>query len=93
MHLTLGEAQDIFIDAMPGLEIMQATITPATDAEPTYVESWQCSHPSLLVNWFDGPGLPVCVEIETDNPLRDVIYRNIVDAEDIESVVARLTQN
>lgn len=93
MNLTLGEAQDIFIDMVPGLEIGQVACTPATDAEPTYIESWQCTDPNLFVIWYDGPGLPVCIEIETDNPLRDVIYRDIVDAEDIESVVARLTQN
>lgn len=93
MSLTLGEVQDIFIDMMPDLEIRQTTSTPATDAEPTYIESWQCSDPNLFVIWYDGPGLPVCVEIETDSPLRDVIYRDIVDAEDIESVVARLTRN
>ena len=91
--LTLGEAQDIFIDMMPDLEIGQTTCTSATDAEPTYIESWQCSGPNLFVIWYDGPGFPVCVEIETDNPLRDVICRDIVDAEDVEWVVARLTQN
>ena len=93
MNLTLGEAQDIFIDMVPGLEIGQVARTPATDAEPTYIESWQCTDPNLFVIWYDGPGLPVCIEIETDNLLRDVICRDIVDAEDIESVVARLTQN
>lgn len=89
--LTLGEAQDIFIDAMPGLEIEHVHCAMATDAEPTYVEYWQCSESSMSVIWFDGPGYPVMVEIDAD--LTGSFQRDIVDPEDVESVVARLTQN
>lgn len=91
MVLTLGEAQDIFIDMMPDMEILHIACTTATDAEPTYVECWQCSEPSMSVIWYDGPGYPVMVEIEAD--LTGTFQRDIVDFDDIESVVARLTQN
>ena len=89
--LTLGEAQDIFIDAMLGMEVQSVHRTMATDAEPTYVEYWQCAGPDMRVIWYDGPGYPVMVEIDAD--LTGSIQRDIVDPEDVESVVARLTQN
>ena len=91
MILTLGEAQDIFIDAMPGIEVLSIACTPATDAEPTYVEYWQCTDPDMQVIWYDGPGYPVMVEVDSD--LTGSFQCDIVDPEDIESVVARLTQN
>lgn len=91
MVLTLREAQDIFIDAMPGLEIQHVHCTPAIDAEPTYVEYWQCSEPTMSVIWYDGPSYPAMVEIDSD--LTGSFQRDIVGPEDIESVVARLTQN
>lgn len=89
--LTIREAQEIFIDALPGLEIENVHCTMATDAEPTYVEYWQCSEPDMSVIWYDGPGYPVMVEMDAD--LTGSFQRDIVDPEDIESVVARLTQN
>ena len=89
--LTLGEAQDDFIGAMPGMEVLSIACTPATDAEPTYVEYWQCAGPDMQVIWYDGPGYPVMVEIDDD--LTGSIQRDIVDPEDVESVVARLTRN
>ena len=92
MILTLGEAQDIFIDAMPSKEIQHIHCTPATDAEPTYVEYWRCGEPAMSVIWYDAPGYSVMVEIEADH-LTDTIQRDIVDPEDVESVVAQLTQN
>lgn len=91
--LTLGEAQDVFIDALPGMELFNAACTPATDAEPTYIEYWQCSNPCMTVHWYDEPSYPVMVEIETDGSLTGVLQRDIIDPEDIESVVAWLTQN
>lgn len=91
MVLTLRKAQDIFIDAMPGMEILHITRTPATDAEPTYIEYWQCDGPAMAVIWYDGPGYPVMVEIDAD--LTGPFQRDIVDPEDIESIVARLAQN
>lgn len=91
MILTLGEAQDIFIDAMPSKEILHITCTPATDAEPTYVEYWQCSEPAMSVIWYDGPGYPVMVEIDADST--GSFQHDIIGPDDIESVVARLTQN
>lgn len=91
MILTLGEAQDIFIDMMPSMVIQHVHCTPATDAEPTYVEYWQCSEPAMSVIWYDGPGYPVMVEIDAD--LTGSFQRDIVDPDDLESVVARLTQN
>lgn len=89
--LTSGEAQEIFIDALPGLEIEHVHCTMATDAEPTYVEYWQCSAPAMSVIWYDGPGYPVMIEIDAD--LTGTIQRDIVDPDDIESVVTWLTQN
>lgn len=91
MVLTLREAQDIFIDAMPDIEIQHEHCTPATDVEPTYVEYWQCGEPDMSVIWYDGPGCPIMIEIETD--LTGSFQRDIIDPEDVESVVARLTQN
>ncbi len=91
MVLTLREAQDIFIDTMPDMEILHIACTAATDAEPTYVEYWQCGEPAMSVIWYDGPGYPVMVEVDTDST--GTLQRDIVDPEDIESVVARLTQN
>ena len=91
MILTLREAQEIFIDAMPGMEIQHVCCTPATAAEPTYVEYWQCGEPAMSVIWYDGPGYPVMVEVDSD--LTGTFQRDIVDPDDIESVVARLTQN
>nr|DAY44257.1 MAG TPA: hypothetical protein [Caudoviricetes sp.] len=91
--LTLGEAQDIFIDALPSMELFNAACTPATDAEPTYIEYWQCSNPCMIVHWYDGPGYPVMIEIETEDDLPRALQRDIVDPEDLESVVAWLTQN
>ena len=44
-----------------------------------------------LNGWYDGPGYPVMVEIDAD--LTGSFQRDIVDPDDIESVVARLTQN
>lgn len=89
--LTLREAQEIFIDAMPGMEIQHEHCTPATDAEPTYVEYWQYSAPAMSVIWYDGPDYPVMIEIDAD--LTGSFQRDIVDPEDVESVVARLTRN
>lgn len=91
MILTLGEAQDIFIDEMPSMEIQHVHCTPATDAEPTYVEYWQCGDPAMSVIWYDGPGYPVMVEVDFD--LIGSFRRDIIGPEDIESVIARLTQN
>jgi hypothetical protein len=88
--LTLREAQDIFIDAMPSMEIEHVHCTMATDAEPTYVECWQCAEPDMVAHWYDGPGYPVMVEIES---LTGTLQRDIIDPEDIELVVAWLNQN
>lgn len=89
--LTLGEAQDIFIDTMPGLDDILVSRTPATDAEPTYIEYWQCSGTTVI--WYDGPGYPVSVEIETGEDLPRLLQRDIVAPEDIKSVIAWLTQS
>lgn len=95
--LTLGEAQDIFIDALPGDVEWTTRRFPGTSDDMDYVEEWVVrtggGRIDCDVTWFDSVGFPVSVVIETCDPLRDVIYRDIVDAEDIESVVARLTQN
>lgn len=88
--LTLGEAQEIFIDQMPGMDIIHVASTTATDAEPTYVEYWQCADPDMIAHWYDGPGYPVMIEIEN---LTGALQRDIIDPEDIESVVAWLNQN
>jgi hypothetical protein len=88
--LTLGEAQEIFIDQMPSMEIEHVHCTMATDAEPTYVEYWQCGKPDMVAHWYDGPGYPVMIEIES---LTGALQRDIIDPEDIESVVAWLNQN
>ena len=91
--LILDEAQDIFIDQMPYMELFNAACTPATDADPTYIEYWQCSNPSMTVIWYDEPSYPVMIEIETEDDLPRALQRDIIDPEDIESVVAWLTQN
>nr|DAU61298.1 MAG TPA: hypothetical protein [Caudoviricetes sp.] len=88
--LTLGEAQEIFIDQTPGMGVVHVAGTMATDAEPTYVEYWQCVDPNIVVHWYDGPGYPVMIEIEG---LTGTLQRDIVGPEDIESVVAWLDQN
>ena len=93
LMLTLGEAQEAFIDMLPSMELFNMACTPATDVEPTYIEYWQCSNPCMTVHWYDGPGYPVMIEIETDEGLPGVLQRDIIDSEDIESVVAWLTQN
>ena len=91
--LKLGEAQEALIDAMPGMELFNVTCTPATKAEPTYIEYWQCNDPCMIVIWYDEPGYPVMIEIETEEDLPGVLQHDIVYPEDIESVVAWLTQN
>lgn len=88
--LTLREAQDIFIDAMPSMEIEHVHCTMATDAEPIHIEYWQCAEPDMVANWYDDPGYPVMIEIES---LTGTLQRDIIDPEDIESVVAWLNQN
>ena len=93
--LILEEAQDVFIDQMPGMELFNVACTPATDAEPTYIEYWQCSDPGMTVIWYDEPSYPVMIEIEieTKDDLPRELQRDIIDPEDIESVVAWLNQN
>lgn len=91
--LTLGEAQEIFIDAMSALEVQQVMHTMATEAEPTYVEYWQCDSPSMQIIWYEEPGTPTMIEIETDSDLPGFLQRDLIDPEDVESVVAWLTQN
>ena len=88
--LTLGEAQEIFIDQMPDICIFHVACTMATDAEPTYVEYWQCADPDMIAHWYDSPGYPVMIEIES---LTGTLQRDIIDPEDVESVVAWLNQN
>lgn len=88
--LILEKAQDIFIDQMPGMDILHVACMTATDAEPTYIEYWQCAEPDMVVHWYDGPGYPVMIEIES---LTGTLQRDIIDPEDIELVVAWLNQN
>lgn len=91
--LTLGEAQEIFIDAMPTLEVQHVTYTMATEAEPTYIEYWQCDNPCMQTIWYEEPGIPTMIEIETESDLPGFLQRDLIDPEDVESVVAWLTQN
>lgn len=91
--LTLGEAQEIFIDAMPGLDVLHTSYTMATEAEPTYIEYWQCGSPRMQIIWYEEPGIPTMIEIETESLLPGLLQRDLIDPEDVESVVAWLTQN
>ena len=92
--LTLGEAQDIFIDALPGDAEWTAQRFPGT---PDYVEEWVVRTDNgridCDVTWFDSVGFPVSVVIETCDPLRVTLHRDMVDPEDVESAAAWLTQN
>ena len=95
--LTLGEAQDIFIDALPGnVEWMTQRFSRTPD-DMDYVEEWVVRTDDKRVDcdvtWFDSIGFPVSVVIETCDPLCETLHRDIVYPEDIESVVAWLTQN
>lgn len=95
--LTLGEAQDIFIDALPGnVEWMTQRFSRTPD-DLDYVEEWVVRTDDKRVDcdvtWFDSIGFPVSVVIETSDLLRETLHRDMVDPEDAESAAAWLTQN
>lgn len=95
--LTLGEAQDIFIDALPGDVEWTIRRFPGTPDDMDYVEEWVVRTDDRRIDcdvtWFDSIGFPVSVVIETSDPLRETLYRDTVDPEDAESAAAWLTQN
>ena len=95
--LTLGEAQDIFIDALPGDVEWTMQRFSKTPDDLDYVEEWVVrtddERVDCDVTWFDSIGFPVSVVIETYDPLRETLHRDMVDPEDAESAAARLTQN
>lgn len=92
--LTLGEAQDIFIDALPGAVEWTTRRFPGA---PDYVEEWTLRSDDKRIDcdvtWFDSIGFPVSVVIETCDPLRETLHRDMVDPEDAESAAAWLAQN
>lgn len=97
MMLTLGEAQDIFIDALPGAVEWTTQRFPGALDDLDYVEEWTLRSDDRKIDcdvtWFDSMGFPVSVVVETCDPLRETLHRDIVDPEDIESVATWLTQN
>lgn len=95
--LTLGEAQDIFIDALPGDVEWTTHRFAGTPDDMDYVEEWVVRTDDKRIDcdvtWFDSIGFPVSVVIETCDPLRETLHRDMVDPEDAESAAAWLTQN
>ena len=89
--LTLGEAQDIFIDALPDGAGWSVQRYPGAPDDMDYVEKWTLNGAlDCDVTWFDSMGFPVSVVAEA---LHGVLHRDIIDPEDIESVATWLTQN
>nr|DAW42197.1 MAG TPA: hypothetical protein [Caudoviricetes sp.] len=94
MMMTLGEAQDIFIDALPSDVEWTTQRFPGTPNDMDYVEEWvvrtEDGQLDGEVTWFDSIGFPVNVVIETCS---ETLHRDMVDPEDAESAAAWLTQN
>jgi len=94
MMLTLGEAQDIFIDALPGDAEWTTQRFPGTPDDMDYVEEWVVRTDDKQIDcdvtWFDSIGFPVSVVIETCG---ETLHRDMVDPEDAESAAAWLTEN
>ena len=94
MMLTLGEAQDIFIDALPGDVEWTMHRFAGTPDNMDYVEEWVVRTDDKRIDcdvtWFDSIGFPVSVVIETCS---ETLHRDMVDPEDAESAAAWLTQN
>ncbi len=95
--LTLGEAQDIFIDALPSDTKWTTQRFPGMPDDMDYVEEWVVRTDDRRIDcdvtWFDSIGFPVSVVIETCDPLRETLHFDMVDPEDAESAAARLIQN
>ena len=95
--LTLREAQDIFIDALPGDVEWTTQRFPGTPDDMDYVEKWVVRTDDRRIDcdvtWFDSVGFPVSVVIEICDSLRKTLYCDMVDPEDAESAAAWLTQN
>lgn len=95
--LTLGEAQDIFIEALPTVtEWTTQTYSGAPDAMD-YVEKWVMQSDDRKIDcevtWFDSMGFPVSVVIDARVPLIGTLHRDMIDPEDAESAAAWLTEN
>lgn len=92
--LTLEEAQDIFIDALPGDAKWVTRRFPGTPDDMDYVEEWVVRSEDKKIDcdvtWFDSVGFPVSVVIETCG---ETLHRDMVDPEDAESAAAWLIQN
>lgn len=92
--LTLGEAQDIFIDALPDDVEWATQQFPGTLDDMDYVEEWVVRTDDRRIDcdvtWFDSVGFPVSIVIETCG---ETLHRDMVDPEDSESAAAWLTQN
>ena len=95
--LTLGEAQDVFIDALPSDAEWTTQRFSRTPDDMDYVEEWVVRTDDKRIDcdvtWFDSVGFPVSVVIETYDPLREMLHRDMVDSEDAGSAAAWLTQN
>lgn len=94
MMLTLNEAQDIFIEALPDGAEWSVQRFPGFPDDMDYVEEWvvrtEDGRLDGEVTWFDSVGFPVSVVVET---LRETLHRDMIDPEDAESAAAWLTQN
>ena len=92
--LTLGEAQDIFIEALPTVTEWTTQTYPGAPDDMDYVEEWVVRTDDrgidCDVTWFDSMGFPVSVVIETCD---GTLHRDMVDPEDAESAAAWITQN
>jgi hypothetical protein len=92
--LTLGEAQDIFVEALPSDVEWTTQWFPGTPDDMDYVEEWVVrannEQVDCDVTWFDSVGFPVSIVIETCG---GTLHRDMVDPEDAESAAAWLTQN
>ena len=95
--MTLGEAQDIFIDALPGDVEWTTQRFPGAPDDMDYVEKWVVraddGRIDCDVTWFDCVGFPVSVVIDACAPLIGTLHRDMIDPEDAESAAAWLTQN
>ena len=95
--LTLGEAQDRLSDALPSDVEWTTRRFPGTPDDMDYIEEWVVRTNDERIDcdvaWFDSVGFPVSVVIETHDPLRETLHRDMVDPEDAESAAAWLTQN
>lgn len=95
--LTLGEAQDIFIGALPTVTEWTTQTYPGAPDDMDYVEKWVMRSNDRKIDcevtWLDSMGFPVSVVIDACAPLIGTLHRDMIDPEDAESAAAWLAQN